>query len=256
MLTGPVAGGGPVDIVGDGFIARNLATIADRHPHATVLAAGVSSTGVREAAAFARETELVRDATTRCRRAGRMLVFLSSASHSMYGNTDVAADETTVVRPESPYGRQKLALERMVAESGVRWLALRLSHVTGRWQRPHQILPSLVSQVRSGTVTVYRGAHRDLVDVVDVVRAIDGLLEHGVQDEIVNVASGTAVPVERIVRGVEQRLGVSARHEIVDRPPVLTTVSIAKLGTLLPALRSVGDSRYPDRILDRYVAYY
>lgn len=245
-----------MDIVGNGFIARNLAPIADRHPNATVLAAGVSSTSVREQAAFDRETDLVAEVAARCKRTGRVLVFLSSASHSMYGNTVTAADETTEIAPESPYGRTKLAMESVVAESGARWLSLRLSHVVGRWQRPHQILPAMVRQVREGTVTVFRGAHRDLVDVADVVAVIDGLLGQDVHGEIVNVASGLAVPVERIVRGVEERLGVRARHDVVDRPPVRTVVSIAKLRRLLPAMRSIGDSCYQDRILDRYVAYY
>lgn len=247
-----------MEIVGGGFIARNLAPVADRHPYATVVAAGVSSTGVRAAEAFDREEALVRDVLRRCRREGRLVVFLSSASHAVYGFTgpDTAADETTAVHPESPYGRQKLRLERVVAESGAKWLVLRLTHAVGRWQRSHQLLPAFVGQVRGGTVTLHRGAHRDLVDVADVVRAVDGLLGRDVHGEVVNVASGVPRPVEAIVRGIERRMGISARHEVVDVPPALTRVSIDKLCGLLPPMRSVGEPDYLDRILDRYVAHY
>ncbi|MDX3232330.1 NAD-dependent epimerase/dehydratase family protein [Streptomyces sp. ME19-01-6] len=245
-----------MEIIGNGFIARNLAVIADRYPHATVVAAGVSSTSGGTPEDFAREAELVRDIARRCRREGRLLVYLSSASHALYGITEVAVAEDAPVDPPSPYGRQKLMLERAIAEAGPGWLVLRLSHAAGRWQRSHQLLPSLIGQIRGGNVTLHRGAHRDLVDVSDVVRAIDGLLTEGVQDEVVNVASSVPQPVESIVRGIERRMAARARYDVVDVTPTLTRVSIDKLCKLLPSMRSVAEAGYLDRILDRYVAYY
>jgi len=247
-----------MEIIGRGFIARNLATIEDRHPQATVLAAGVSSTGVRAEEAFAREEALVRETALRCRREGRRLVFLSSASHAMYGftDTDTAVGEDAPVNPPSPYGERKLMLERAVAETGAHWLVLRLSHAVGRWQRPHQLLPSFVGQIREGSVTLYRDAHRDLVDVADVVRAIDGLLTEDVHGEVVNVASGVPRPVEELVLGIEQRMAARPRHEVVDAAPTMTRVSIGKLCGLLPGMKSVTEPGYLDRMLDRYVPYY
>lgn len=245
-----------MEIVGRGFIARNLAGIADRHPHATVLAAGVSSTGVRAPEEFAREEALVRETARRCLREGRRLVFLSSASHAMYGITDTAVSEDTPVAPPSPYGERKLMLERAIAETGAHWLVLRLSHAVGRWQRPHQLLPSFVGQIREGSVTLYRDTHRDLVDVADVVRAIDGLLTEDVHGEVVNVASGAPRPVEELIRGIERRMAARPRHEVVDVAPTVTRVSIDKLCGLLPGMRSVTDPGYLDRMLDRYVPYY
>ncbi|MFD8867701.1 NAD-dependent epimerase/dehydratase family protein [Streptomyces sp. NPDC059590] len=245
-----------MEIIGNGFIARNLAAVADRHPHATVIAAGVSSTSAGTPGDFAREAELVRDVARRCRREGRVLVYLSSASHAMYGSTDIAVAEDAPVDPPSPYGRQKLMLEGAVAEAGPGWLTLRLSHAIGRWQRSHQLLPSFVGQIRGGSVTLYRNAHRDVVDVSDVVRAIDGLLAQGVQDEVVNVASGVPWPVESIVRGIERRMAARPRYDVVDVAPTLTRVSVDKLCKLLPPMRSVTEPGYLDRVLDRYVAYY
>jgi nucleoside-diphosphate-sugar epimerase len=71
------------------------------------------------------------------------------------------------VEPRSAYGQHKLAVEGLIASSGARWLVLRLAHVVGIGQRPHQLLPAFVEQVRSGTVRLHRNAHRDLVDVRD-----------------------------------------------------------------------------------------
>jgi nucleoside-diphosphate-sugar epimerase len=245
-----------MEIIGKGFIARNLAAVEDRHPNATVLAAGVSSTWTSSDAEFERETALVNEVSRKCRAEGRLMVFLSSASHALYGTGDVPMAEDAELRPTSPYGIQRLRLEDIVAGSGAPYLVLRVSHATGRWQRPHQLLPSFVQQVRDGNVRVYKGAHRDLVDVADLVRAVDGLLGQRVENEVVNVASGTPLPVEAVVHGVEKRLGLFARHEILDVPFSLTRVSVDKLCALLPELRPVADSDYLDRMLDRYVPYY
>ncbi|WP_250293338.1 NAD-dependent epimerase/dehydratase family protein [Streptomyces atroolivaceus] len=245
-----------MEIVGNGFIARNLATVGERHPHATVLAAGVSSTSVRAEAEFARETALVDEVIRRCRADGRLLVFLSSASHALYGTGDTAMTEDVELLPTSPYGRQKLRLERLVAESGAPWLILRVSHAMGRWQRPHQLLPAFVQQVRSGSVRLYQGAHRDLIDAADLTRAVDALLEEGVGNEVVNVASGRPLPIQAVIHGIEERLGVSARHEIVDGPHSMTRVSVEKLCKLVPEMKSVTDADYLARMLDRYVPCY
>jgi nucleoside-diphosphate-sugar epimerase len=245
-----------MEIVGRGFIAGNLTAVADRHPTATVVAAGVSSTHVDTGEEFRRELDLVRETAERCARDGRAVVFLSTASSAMYGSTETPVDEDSAVRPGSPYGRHKLDLEHAVAESGARWMVLRLSHVVGRAQRPHQLLPAIVHQARTGLVRVYRGAHRDLVDVADVVRAIDGLLEQGAFGEVVNVASGVPHPVEAIVHGIERRLDLTPRHELVDTVPASTRVSIEKLLALVPSLRSMTDAAYLDGVLDRYVPSY
>jgi nucleoside-diphosphate-sugar epimerase len=245
-----------MEIIGRGFIAGNLAAIADRHPTATVLAAGVSSTHVLAETEFQRELDLVYETTKRCARDDRTVVFLSTASHAMYGPTETPASEDLETNPGSPYGQHKLALEHIVADSGARWLILRLSHVVGRAQRPHQLLPAIVHQVREGVVRVHRGAHRDLVDVADVVRAIDGLLTQGVSGEVINVASGVPHPVETIVHEIARRMDRVPQQELVDTAPVLTRVSIEKLFTLLPPMRSVTDVAYLDRILDTYVPSY
>jgi len=245
-----------MEIIGRGCIAGNLTAIADRHPTATVLAAGVSSTSVRADADFAREAALVHETAARCARDGRIVVFLSSASHAMYGRRDTAVGEEAGISPESPYGRHKRALESAIAGSGATWLTLRLSHIVGRGQRAHQLLPALCEQVRGGSVTLYRGAHRDLVDVAHVVESIDGLLSLGVHGEVINVASGCPYPIEVIVDGIEQRMAASPRHEVVAAEPVLTRVSIEKLCKHLPSMRLMSEPGYLDQILDRYVACY
>jgi len=249
-----------MEIIGRGFLARSLAESAPFEPEgaegAVVLAAGVSSTHVTDPAEFARERTLVEEVAARCAREGRRLVVFSTASHAMYGHTDRPALETDPVAPASAYGRHKLELERAVAASGASWLILRLSHVVGPNQRPHHLLPAFVAQVQAGTMRLYRGAFRDLVDVRDVVACVTGLLAAGVCGEVVNVASGTPYPITTVAEGVRARLDRPVHVELVDTEPQRTVVSIERLRALLLDAAPAGGQHYLDRMLDRYVPGY
>lgn len=244
-----------MEVVGSGLIARYLTSkIGERHPNVTAIAAGVSRTAVTSTVEFDREANLVVDVVRRCRRLGRLVLFFSTASVHMYG-PDSAGTETGPVFPISAYGRHKLGLEAMLKASDTEWLALRLSHVVGSGQKGHQVVPSLVQQVRSGLVTVYRDAHRDLIDARHVVWALDRMLADGVRDEVVNMASGRPEPIARILSAIEARVGLVARKEVADMPPSKTVVSIDRLLALVPEAKEFGfgsDEYLPD-LLDRYV---
>ncbi|GHE68757.1 NAD-dependent epimerase/dehydratase family protein [Streptomyces capitiformicae] len=243
-------------IIGDGFLGRNLdTTFGDRFPEVTAIAAGVSSTSTAHLAEYDREAEVVYDALEECRRAGRRLVFFSTASFSLYGFPDGEATEAGPVRPPSVYGRHKLALESVVRSSGVPYLILRLSHVVGRHQRPHQLLPTLVRAVLDGRVTIHEGAHRDLLDVRHLMHALDRLLRDGVTGEVLNVASGDPRPVEEIVTAIERRLGVTAARDRRPGAPALTRVSVRRLRRLVPDLPPAG-REHLGALLDAYLPYY
>jgi NDP-hexose 4-ketoreductase len=144
----------------------------------------------------------------------------------------------------------------VLTQSGVDYLVLRLGHVVGPRQPPHQLLPSLASQIRSGSIRVHRAAHRDLIDIAHVVKVVDWLLTAGVSRDVVNVASGIAVPVEQIVAHIEARLGRAARRQYVEAPGN-DGVSIEKLLGLIPDVGAMGfvPSYYKD-VLDKYLDQY
>lgn len=242
-------------IIGNGFVAGHLTTaLGDRHPHATVVAAGVSSTSVTDPALFDREAALLYRTLAECRAAGHRLVFLSTASFAMYGYPDAPAAEDDPVEPPVTYGRHKLALETVVRASGVEHLILRLSHVIGAGQREHQLLPAMVAQILGGTVTVLSGAHRDLLDVRDLVTVLDALLTAGVHGTVVNVASGVPQPIESIVDGIERRMGTTAARTHRPGPVARTPVDIGRLHALVPG--AVRPGGYLDRVLDAHLPSY
>jgi NDP-hexose 4-ketoreductase len=242
-----------VQIVGNGFLARHLRPIAGKHPDTVAIAAGVSWTGGTSAADFQRESELLAAVAGGCRLSGRTVLFFSTASASVYGaDRPGREDDPAVAR--NPYGEHKLRLERQLRGSGADYLILRLGHLVGPDQPAHQLLPTLVRHLTEGRITIQRAATRDLIAVEDVITVIDALLAGGLRGEIVNVASGTAVPVERIVDQLAARLGVVAERSYQESG-TSHLVSIDKLSSLVPQIRSLGfGPDYHRRVLATFVS--
>ncbi|CAL9638164.1 NAD-dependent epimerase/dehydratase family protein [Streptomyces sp. enrichment culture] len=243
-----------MEIIGSGFLARHLHALGDRHPRAVALAAGVSLVGLNDEEAFAREARLVLDVARRCRRTGRTLVFFSTASAGVYNGPDCSGREDCP-HPGSPYGHHKLAMERLVRESGCSWLILRLSHLVGRHQASHQLVPVMVRQVESGTARIFVRTRRDLLDIRHFLGIVDALLAAGVAGDTINVASGTAVPMDAITSHIADILGRRPHREYVEFGSD-HQVSVRKLHSLLPGGGSA--HRYGDykALLDRYVPHY
>ncbi|WP_431683394.1 NAD-dependent epimerase/dehydratase family protein [Kitasatospora sp. KL5] len=243
-----------MQIVGRGFLAQSLRPLTARHPDTVVFAAGVSSGTSHADAGFAHEADLLYDVLAGCLRGGRRLVYFSTSSAGLYGVQQRPCREDGPVRPASPYGRHKLAMEEVIRGSGADHVILRLAYPVGRAQRPHQFLPSLVGQVRCGRVRVHRGARRDLIDVGHAVALIDALLAVRVPCGVVNLASGWSVPVEDIVGHIELRLGVTAERQVVEVPPE-DPVCTERLRRLVPAAARMGfGPHYYRRVIDACLA--
>ncbi|BFO18322.1 NAD-dependent epimerase/dehydratase family protein [Streptomyces sp. KM77-8] len=243
-----------MEIVGHGFLAGRLAPLASAHPGTVVFAAGVSSAHSTSESEFAREADLLYQVLERCRDDRMRLVYFSTCGSGMYGTGGHGGSEDGPVFPSTPYGRHKLAMEGVLRSSGVETLVLRLAYTVGWGQRPHQLVPALLTQIRAGRVRVHHGARRDVIHVADVVTIVDAMLAKGVSHDVVNVASGYAVPIEEIVGHLEARLGTVARkqvqHVTADRP-----VSNEKLLALLPADARPGFAPdYYRTVIDRYLA--
>ncbi|MEU0052661.1 NAD-dependent epimerase/dehydratase family protein [Streptomyces sp. NPDC006184] len=242
-----------MEIIGDGFIARHLRPFAHRHPDTVVFAAGVSSAGSLSEDQFAREADLLYSVIRRCTADGRRLVYLSTSSAGMYGARGCRGREDEPVFPGSAYARHKLALEAVLAASRADHLVLRTTHLVGPGQRPHQLLPSLTEQIRGGSVVVHRGAYRDVLDVRDAIAFFDGLLAVAEPRQVINVASGTSVPVEEIVAHIERSLGTVA-HKTYRHAAAAYTVSVERLARLQPDVHArVADPAYYRTVIDRYL---
>ncbi|WP_324786551.1 NAD-dependent epimerase/dehydratase family protein [Streptomyces sp. H51] len=243
-----------MEIVGTGFLARSLRPLAGRHPGTVALAAGESRTSGATDADYAREAALLRDVAKRCAAGGQLLLFFSTAATGMYGLAEGPGREDAPVRPATPYGAHKLALEEQLRDSGADHLILRLAHLVGPHGRHHQLIPTLVRQVRSGSVFLHRRAVRDLIGVADMLTITDRLLAAGLRADTVNVASGFAVPVDDIVDHLARALRLTPRKTYVDAGAEYA-ISTEKLRALVPQVADLGfGPHYYRRVLNDFLA--
>ncbi|WP_424890437.1 NAD-dependent epimerase/dehydratase family protein [Streptomyces sp. XH2] len=245
-----------MEVIGTGFLAGSLRRISARHEGVVALAAGVSDiAGADPVRDFRREARLVAGTAAQCKRRGRKLLFFSTASASVYGAPGCTGTEECAHPATTPYGRHKRMMEGIVREAGCDWLILRLSHVVGPGQAPHQLVPALTRQILGGRVHVYRGACRDILDVRDFLDATDSLLAAGASREVVNVASGVPVPVEDMVTHIGALLGREPEREYVRRDHG-HRVSVRKLDRMLGRAPGTAPAAPYRDVLDRYVPGY
>ncbi|MFJ8004014.1 NAD-dependent epimerase/dehydratase family protein [Streptomyces fagopyri] len=243
-----------MEIVGRGFVAAALRTISHRHPGVVALAAGVSRISAEYLPHdLASEAALVTDRAHRCASRGELLLYFSTASAALYGARNCSGEESCGHAPRSAYGRHKRAMENLVKQSDCSWLILRLTHLVGPGQRPHQLVPALVAQALDGRVRVVRRASRDLLDVNDFVAMTDTVLSAGVQRETINLASGRSTDVDVIVDHVAALTATHPVRQYIEETS-RHSVSIEKLRSLSPRSRMwTFPEDYYKTVLDRSV---
>ena len=126
-----------------------------------------------EAGYFRVNTDATRTLLERCREAGvRCFVYMSSVKAAGPG-CDEVQDETVQVRPDTPYGRSKLAAEQLVLEGGYvpEPVVLRPTMVYGVTRKGN--LPRMIEAIRRGRFPPLpaTSGRRSMVHVADVASA-------------------------------------------------------------------------------------
>lgn len=166
---------------------------------------------------------LARGAITLAGRSAGLLVFMSS--QSAIGRPQAARiDDATPAEPDTPYGRSKLAAERLVAEAAGRGdlagaAALRLPAVVGAGC--HDNFPaSVLAQLRAGeTVRVFNpdGPYNAVVHADTVAAFVAHLLRcRPAGFRSLCLASRPPIAVRAAVQAVAHGLGVACRLD--ERP--------------------------------------
>ncbi|MCC2274791.1 NAD(P)-dependent oxidoreductase [Streptomyces sp. ET3-23] len=125
--------------------------------------------------------------------------------------------EASPTRPDTEYGRIKLADSEAVLRAAADAVVLRLPNVCGPGA-PEASLPGrVVAQLRSGAEVLELSAlrtERDYVDVRDVAAAVVAAVR-GRTTGVVNLGTGTPVPVRSLVQGLIRATGRPVR--LVER---------------------------------------
>jgi len=172
--------------------------------------------------------------------------FIFSSTAAVYGESaSEPIDETAAVRPETPYGRSKLAVEWMLADAArahdLRYVALRYFNVAGADPKGRlgQSAPNATHLIRR-TVQTALGQHaslaifgadyptpdgtclRDYIHVSDLIEAHLAALVHlkgGGTSLVCNCGYGRGYSVRDVIDVVKRITGADFRVNIVDRRP-------------------------------------
>lgn len=139
------------------------------------------------------------------------IVFISSGG-AVYGNDGNRHSEKDVVFPISSYGVVKVAIEKFLfqyaSEYKLKPLVLRLSNPYGDYHtstRQGIVNIALRAACIGGQFSVWGdgNARKDYIFVDDACKAICGLIEKNVSNEIVNIGSGYTYSVNEILKMIK-----------------------------------------------------
>ncbi len=201
------------------------------------------------------------------------IVFSSSAA--VYGNPiHIPIEESDIVNPLTPYGRNKYCMELLLLDAmniGINHVALRYfnaagAHSSGKLGENSDAMGNLIPRVFKASKGEYhlmvRGDKyetrdgtgiRDYVHVCDLaeghVKALRWLFENSGKSDVFNLCSGSGTTVMEIVNGVERVTGRKVDYEIVDSDP---SEAVVVTGSYEKAKRELGwePGRKIDTILE------
>jgi GDP-4-dehydro-6-deoxy-D-mannose reductase len=230
-----------VDVADPAAIA---AAVADARPEAIYHLAALSHVG--ESWQFPAEVLRVNVlGTAGVLSAARALpeppVVLVISSAEVYGSVspaDLPIDESTPMRPLSPYAASKAAAEQLALQAwrgyGQPVIVVRPFNHVGPGQAPTFAVSALAKRIveaqKNGAPGVAVGtlsARRDYTDVRDVVRAYRSLAYDGTAGETYNVCSGVDVAVSEVARRLCELAGADV--ELVTDPSLVRPVDLPVL---------------------------
>ncbi|MFI2762204.1 NAD-dependent epimerase/dehydratase family protein [Streptomyces echinatus] len=149
------------------------------------------------------------------------LVHLGSAAEYGPGTPDVPVTESAPACPVTAYGATKLAGTVAVTSAALDAVVLRVGNPVGPGapvaSLPGRLAGLLRSAGRDPEAVLRLGdlsAHRDFVDVRDVARAVESAVTAPAPlPSVLNVGSGTAVPVRELALGLARQAGFRGKLE-------------------------------------------
>jgi nucleoside-diphosphate-sugar epimerase len=195
----------------------------------------------------------------------KRVVFASSSA--VYGDSpEMPKVETMLPAPLSPYASSKLAGEDLckvfTKAYGLEAVALRYFHVYGPRQNPNAayaaVIPRFLATLSSGEQPVIFGDGEQSRDFVFVDNVVDANLlaatTPGLGGRVYNVASGSAITLNAMLRAMAATLGIAAspqyepdragdvRHSLADISAARTDLGFTPTVSFADGLRRTAES--------------
>jgi dTDP-glucose 4,6-dehydratase len=162
------------------------------------------------------------------RRAAHLRRFIQISTDEVYGSVPAGASrETDELKPRNPYAASKAGADRLAysywATYEVPVIITRASNNYGPYQFPEKVIPLFVTNaIEDIPVPLYGDGKnvRDWLHVDDHCRAIDLLIETGVNGEVYNIGGGNEVMNVDLTHRILDALGKPASliKPVADRP--------------------------------------
>lgn len=187
-------------VIGSGLLAKSFAATALGR-HFLVLASGVSNSNEQRDAEFRREARTV-EAAMRANPSARV-VYFSTCS--------------VLQKSQTPYIRHKLEMESRVADAASSFHIYRLPQVVGPTRNLTLVSYFVDSLLQGRRIALQCHAKRNLVDVADVVRLIQRLVEREIGlNSAQYLAAAHSIPVLDVLETIGQILGIEPLFDLVD----------------------------------------
>jgi dTDP-glucose 4,6-dehydratase len=162
------------------------------------------------------------------RRAPHLRRFIQISTDEVYGSVPTGASlETDELKPRNPYSASKAGADRLAysywATYGVPVVVTRASNNYGPYQFPEKLIPLFATNAIDGIAVPLYGdgnQRRDWLHVDDHCRAVDLLIDQGVDGEAYNVGGGNEVANIDLTLRILKLLGrpISLIKRVADRP--------------------------------------
>ena len=166
---------------------------------------------------------------------GKIQLFLHMSTDEVYGEVDSehpGCPEKYVLNPTNPYAATKAAAEMLVNSYYHSYqlplIIIRCNNMYGKNQYPEKIIPKFINHLLDGKRLPIHGTgitRRNFIHVLDVVDALDIILQKGVLGEVYNIGTNNEYTVLEIAQLLVNLFGKDVTNDlqgyvvfIQDRP--------------------------------------
>jgi nucleoside-diphosphate-sugar epimerase len=223
-------------IIGSGMIANAFLTKTFL-PGINIFASGVSNSNEVDPAAFDRESKMLE-------------VYLGESNKLVYFST------CSVLDPElknSKYVSHKLQMESLIEQKSKNYLILRLPQVVGFTKNSNTLTNFIYeSMVKDKSINIWKYATRNLIDLDDVVSAVNYILENKFfENSVINLASPFLTSPIEIVKIFEKILNKNSQLNIEEKGGSYL-IDISSVSQIYKDLNLVFNDQYLEKILYKY----